>query len=275
MLVSYAVPYGPFLSDLWPLNVQILGRGVSVADLMAVVGPQVDQGPVLVLGSQRDEVEMRRVVRRARVALDTVNLVPYCTSLPPLASAVWVSLAGAVTPCLPSAGVAHAALSRLEQHLVVQAWLSRVSGLERPAPSLGQHLRSWLPGASFLASLQPESWVRTTWQARGGALRPAPPSVAAAVATRDGNRAWVDQHVLAGIRREAVVDVASPEDAPQWWGSSRLVEVVVYHADVEALAESLLAELTVGPCRWCATEIASRHCPLCGAAQRDGEEVAA
>lgn len=96
-----------------------------------------------------------------RTALNTRRLATYGTKLPPLAGAALTSLAAAVTPYIKAPGVLFAALPALEEELVVLAWLGGVSKLDRPSPSLTQHLASMWPTSAFGVSFWPEPSVKT------------------------------------------------------------------------------------------------------------------
>ena len=202
----------------------------------------------------------------ARSMLDTDRVAVHETALPPLAGAVLCSLASSLAPHVPSAGVLASLLPELEAELHVFTWLGSVSGLSAPAPSFGQHLASLGPNSAFGVSslaraVRPQAQLRRARRAAAGDRAP----------VADGRRAAQRRHRVGARHRQPARSAAcrSPRsrptpNGPSWWGTSKVVESVVFPVDVPELAADLLAELEPWVCRWCRELIARSPCPLCG-----------
>jgi hypothetical protein len=201
----------------------------------------------------------------ARSMLDTDKVAVHDTSLPPLAGAVLCSLASSAAAHVPSAGVLAALLPELEAELHVFTWLGSVSGLSAPAPRLAQHLASLGPNSAFGVSSWPEPSVHKLSHGEPSVPLPeiARPS-RMVIAPRQGDTSWAREtinHALGGL---PVAEVEPTPNGPSWWGTSKLVESVVFPVDTPELAAELVAELEPWVCRWCRELIASSPCPLCG-----------
>jgi hypothetical protein len=225
-------------------------------------------GTVLALHPAWDGGASHHLVRMVRSALDSSRVVPVATSLPPLALAVLGAQLAAVASHLPGPGPLVPGVGLLGSRLAVGAWTSSVSRLERPSPTLGQHLRSWWPGSRFLVTVQPDPRVapirrRQPGDAAGWAV-PAPSL--AVLATRGGDAGWLHQVVLPAVGAERVVETGPSPLGPRWWGAPRLVEVVGCGADPATAAAELVAAFPCRACGWCGEPVAGPSCPLCGMA---------
>jgi hypothetical protein len=201
----------------------------------------------------------------ARSMLDTDRVAVHETALPPLAAAVLCSLASSLAPHVPSAGVLASLLPELEAELHVFTWLGSVSGLSAPAPSFGQHLASLGPNSAFGVSSWPEPSVQKLTSGEPGVPLPeiTRPS-RMVVAPRNGDTAWARETVNRALGGLPVAEVEPTPHGPSWWGTSKVVESVVFPIDAAELAADLLAELEPWVCRWCRELIARSPCPLCG-----------
>jgi hypothetical protein len=210
----------------------------------------------------REAVERVAMVRSM---LDTHRLALHVTPLPPLAATALASLASACAPHAPSTGVLASLLPELEAELHVFTWLASVTGLSNPAPSFGQHLSSLSPGSAFGVSSYPEPAVHRLHGDGPGV--PVPQIVRPSrmvVAPRQGDAAWAKDIVNRALGGLPVAEVEPTPNGPSWWGTSKVVESVVFPVDAAELAEDLLAELEPWLCRWCRELIARSPCPLCG-----------
>jgi hypothetical protein len=201
----------------------------------------------------------------ARSMLDTDRVAVHETALPPLAGAVLCSLASSLAPHMPSAGVLVSLLPELEAELHVFTWLGSVSGLSAPAPSFGQHLASLGPNSAFGVSSWPEPSVHKLSSGEPGVPLPEieRPS-RMVVAPRNGDTAWARDTVNRALGGLPVAEVEATPNGPSWWGTSKVVESVVFPVDIPELAADLLAEQEQWVCRWCRELIARSPCPLCG-----------
>jgi hypothetical protein len=197
--------------------------------------------------------------------LDTARVAIHVTSLPPLAATALASLASSLGPRLPSAGLLASALPGLSEQLHYVTWLSSVTGLKHPTPSLGQHVSSLTPGSAFAVSSYPEPSVQKIQQ--GQASIPLPKLVRPSrliVAAGNGDEGWITGPVNAQLGNLALVRVEPTPGGADYWGTGKLVEAVVCPADPDGLARELMQSVDSWGCRWCGELIARSPCPLCG-----------
>ncbi len=215
-------------------------------------------------------------VQMAQSILDTGRVAVHRTVLPPLAATVLASMASAVGPHVPGAGVLASLLGALEAELHVFTWLGSVSGLATPAPTIAQHMASLTPGTAFGVSSWPQPSVHKL--RRGAASVPVPelyrPS-RLVLAPRDGDESWVTGPINAALGSLPLVRVEPTPQGPKWWGTGKLVESVAYPVDVPDLTADLMAALEPWVCRWCRELIARAPCPLCGHRGRPARRRAA
>ena len=238
----------------------------GLTDLADLAADQTADGGHLVVihPAWKPEPTLGRI-QTIRSSLDTVRLVAYGARVPPLAGSVLAALADALAPHLAPAGLLLAALPLLERQLLILTWLKRVTGLSEPAPSVWQHLASWWPGTSFVASSWPEPSVRFHRRGDGPAELPRPRmAVGLAVASRNGDPEWVDRCLVPVLGTPKIREVPPSPLGPEWWGSDRLVEAVVYPLGLGPTADTLARSLQLQRCEWCREEIASSPCPFCG-----------
>jgi hypothetical protein len=197
-----------------------------------------------------------------RSTLFSSRLAVHATPLPPLAAGVLAGLAAGLLERLEP-GVLFAGLPRLERELTALGWVDSVAGLDHPAPSGSQRVASRLPGSSFQVAVSPEPGVRRL--SRPEPLEPPPASLVPArvlVAGRSTRPEWVREVVEPAFPEATIEDVELPETAAEWWGTRRVVEVVAYPTDLDALA-SRLSRGRSRTCHWCGAIVAGRRCPFC------------
>ena len=249
----------PPTHEQWPIVIEALASGTESGGQVVAILPQwLD-----------DAVLMR--FDMARAMLDTARVAVHRTALPPLAATVLASLASACGPSLPSAGLLASLLDELEAELHVFAWLGSVAGLTSPSPSLAQHVASLSPGSAFGVSSWPEPSVHRI--TRGAPSVPLPPVERPSrlvVAPRAGDVGWITETVNGALGGLPVREVEPTLHGPKWWGTSKLVEGVVYPIDAPALAADLIAGIEPWACRWCSELIARSPCPFCGHRGRPG-----
>jgi hypothetical protein len=206
-----------------------------------------------------------RRLEMARALLDTDRVAIHVTPLPPLAATALASLASSLAPRLLSAGLLASALESLESRIHAITWLGSVTGLKRPAPSLGQHVGSLAPGSAFAVSSFPEPAVHRV--RRGGPGVPLPaidrPS-RLVIAARNGDAEWLAGPVNDALGGLPVLRVEPTPQGAQYWSTTKLVEGVVCPVDVDALAAEIMQTAEAWSCRWCGELIARSPCPLCG-----------
>jgi hypothetical protein len=241
-------------------------EGADPAQLVDLVAEDLAaNGTVLALHPTWDGGTGDYLARMVRSALDTSRVVPLATPLPPLAIAVLGAQLAAVAALLPAPGRLVAGAELLGSRLVVGAWTSSVSRLERPAPSLGQHLWSWWPPSRFAVAFQPDARVDRIRRRRpfdAGSWAIPSPSLAV-LATHGGNPSWLHEVVVPAIGAERVVEAGPSPLGQRWWGAPRLVEVVGCPAEATATASELVAAFPCSPCGWCGEPISGSSCPFC------------
>ena len=201
-------------------------------------------------------------LRMARSLLQTERVAIHVTPLPPLAATALASLASAVGRHVPSAGVLASLLPELEAEMHVITWLGSVAGLTTPAPSFGQHVASFSPGSAFAVSSYPEPAVH-----RIGPDVPLPPVVRPsrlAVAPAGGDPAWLLGPVHAALGHPDLRQVQATPGGEKWWGTSKLVEGVLFPIAIGELVQQLLGLVEQWSCRWCGELVAAAPCPMCG-----------
>lgn len=204
-------------------------------------------------------------IARARSLMDTARVATYGIAQPPLAASVLLSLAAGLASFGPAPGVLLAALRNLERELVRVAWLRSVRRLREPMPGFAQRAGSLLPGTAFCVCSSPEPTVR--WLRRGRCELALPSfghTVAVAVAGRDDGVGWITDFVRNGLPDELIGRVPPTPAGPEWWGTRRLAEAVIYPTDLAAAGLRLFGSLQPAACSWCGTLIASERCPFCG-----------
>ncbi len=201
----------------------------------------------------------------ARALIDTDRVAIHQTALPPLAATALASLASAVGSRVASAGMLASMLGVLERQLHMITWLGSVTGLKRPAPSLGQHVSSLSPGTAFAVSSYPEPAVHRIQS--GQPSVPLPPLTRPSrlvIAPRNGDEDWLTGPVNAALGQLPVLRVEPTPQGASWWGTGKLVEGVICPVDAAALAAELMNGAESWACRWCGELIARSPCPLCG-----------
>jgi hypothetical protein len=249
---ALAVPVPPRaddLRDLWELVAGPLRGGAAV---IVVVGGWL---PAAALHS----------VRTVRSLLDTDRVAVHVTEMPPLAASVTCALLAALAPAASSAGSLASAIEKLEATLHVLATSGSVARLSHPGVTLAHHVRSLVPGKAFGIGLQPEQFVLALGHpAEDLPLGPSGHEIQLlAAAAENGELGW-----LANVVSPALGDVGVRVLEPtiygaDWWGSSRLVEIVGVPTDLEWLATTVLGG-EPRPCGWCGEPIHGSRCPFCG-----------
>jgi len=139
-----------------------------------------------------------------------------------------------------SPSAAHAVLTTLLPTIPAGLWLRRVTKLDEPSPSVGQHLRSWFPGKGFWALLVPRSKVVNL----NGAF-PDYGSLREAVLTAD-----------TGIPQEALSVLTAA------LGTSEVVVTEPVHT-IESVYGSTGGEFVVVPQRIAPPQLTGARCPSC------------
>jgi hypothetical protein len=234
-----------------------LARWYDAAQLGSVVAePPPGDGPVLVLGERRFE---REVGREAALLADRLDVGVARRLLPHGPLAVRYLAETAAENWVLGAAVAVELLDRAAAGTFSAAWMPRVGSLSSPAPSLGQHLRSWLPGGrGFLAVHVPGDRVHAVTQLDHVLA----PEGRGPLLVGGDLPDHVRDAVLAGTGCQAAYEVAAVVAPRARYGSDRAVELVALPADVP----SLLARHAEGSsCAVCGLSHSGPSCPFCHA----------
>ena len=140
-----------------------------------------------------------------------------------------------------------------------------MAGLRHPGVSLLDHARSALPWSSFAVGLQPQSFVQPT-SAGAGELPLVPPELPIELLVAPEEEAdldWIVDVVAPALGGVRIRQIPPTVHGSQWWGTTRLAEMVGVPTSIEALAAATLPR-SVSPCVWCGEPIAARPCPFCG-----------
>lgn len=152
-----------------------------------------------------------------------------------------------------SYGAAQAVADALGERCRTRLALSSVARLSRANPSIWQHLRSFLPRASFDVDLS-EGSVRSvspiTWDTGG-----AP------------DACWASGAELAPLTVSLTASTAPlalpADDSP--YGARHWAELTVI-GDLRSLVPQILASLPMAPCAACGRAVPPTGCPFCGTA---------
>lgn len=242
----------------------------AVAEVVALLETALARAErtIVVLPTTGDDDRLLHV-QTAMSLLDTDRVALHVTGLPPLAASVAAAIAASLAPRLGGAGVVAGALPAIERELLVLAWLGTVSGLKHPAPSVAQHARSNLPGSRFAVRVQPDPLVHTIGRDGAAPFAPVSAGTALVMAAGDGgDEGWVTGTALPALGNPPLQQTGATRDAATWWGTGKVVELVGYPVEPEALLPRVVPPDVVA-CRWCAEPVAdSAPCPFCGELNR-------
>lgn len=233
--------------------IEQVAEQVGPHDSAIVIYPQWSAEPTL------------RRLQTVRTARADTALAGHGCALPPLAGAVLASYAAALAAEGVTGGALLAGIGRIEAQLLRVTWLSRVSGLVDPSPSVWQHLLSLWPTTAFAVVNQPFPLVkRLTNDDRALDLPRQRERVGVVVADHDGDAGWVEEEVVPALDGPPVQEVAASALAANFWGCRRITEVVTYPLEPAALRAELEAAEVVRPCDWCRQDVAGPSCVFCG-----------
>ncbi len=237
----------------------------DMRDLFDAIGAPVRHGAkeIVIVGDWLGAETLERV-RMTRSLLQTDRVAIYVTDLPPLAASVLAALTAAVGPFAASAGALAGAIDAIADELLVLSWTGSVAGLRHPDVSLLHHARSALPWSAFAVGLQPESFVQPASAADALPLAPPEYPIELLVAPEaDVDLDWVVDVVSPALGGVGIRQIPATLHGADWWGTSRLIEIVGVPASVETLAALALPQ-SVSPCPWCGEPIVGAPCPFCG-----------
>ncbi|NUU18148.1 hypothetical protein HP550_12900 [Cellulomonas humilata] len=214
----------------------------------------------LVIGERRHEP----LVRRHAAALADRGLPVAWRALPHGPGAILLIANQAAAVGL-DAGRTVAFVDELARTTWSGAWTPTVAKLEHPAPSVGQHLRSWAPmGAGFVVTL---SGTSPAVRAVGHDVAPDEPTEARGP-LYGGAPEWIPEaaraHLLAASGCTEIVELdALVLDPAERFGTGRAVELVALPA------ARLQLPVPRGACPTCDTAVVTDFCPFCHVRRTD------
>jgi hypothetical protein len=237
----------------------------DLRDLFDAIGGPIRGGAseIVIVGDWLPPETLERV-HTIRSLLQTDRVAIHVTDLPPLAASVLAALTAALSPLAVSAGALAGAIDEIADELLVLAWAGSVAGLRHPGVTLLDHARSALPWSSFAVGLQPESFVQPT--SAGAELPLAPPEQPIELLVAPEENAdldWIVDVIAPALGGVGIRQIPPTLHGAQWWGTTRLAEMVGVPTSIEALAARTLPR-SVSPCLWCGEPIAAPSCPFCG-----------
>lgn len=252
------------------LGVSGTHEGVPVADLRhpeavqdAVARLSGPEGSVLVLCGRADAAEVRDQLNLVSVALPRTAVLLEPLPGSPLAVAALAALVhdgdGTQDPAA-QLGL----LDRLAERVWSAAWLPSVARLDRPRPSLSQHVRSWLGGSGFVAVHSPQARVLTC----PGQSMPAldAPAGGSLMVADSGAPDWVVPALREALGADAHEEFASWRDPRDAFGTPTCAEVLVVPGDLD---DAHAVPAGTQECPGCGNRHARSVCPWCRMALTD------
>lgn len=251
------VAHATLARDDLPDLAELIGGSVGLEERVVAIHPSWWSG------------DARLRLETLRAAFDTTRFTLYASDLPPLAGAVLLGLATAVADALPPERSLVDVLPRLERAFVAVTRLRSVARLERPSPSMLQHVQSWWPPSRFAVHDWPETGVHRLLPGDRRLIRDlaywqgAPLDHVAVCHGEEADHAWFRDDFLPRMRSPEVVEVEPGETSARYWHSKRVVELVLFPGSVPAVVEQL-DEVAIGlSCHWCGETTAHDPCPYC------------
>lgn len=210
------------------------------------------------------------VISRARAAsLHNVALFAR-TGLSPLGRAVLTDMARSLASRL-APGQLLAVIAELELSIRCLAVTRSVTRLRQPAPSLWQHIVSWLPSSRFLIQLDAGVDRLRPGQLRESEVLPTP-SEAVVIARGRGAGTEADEAVaeLAGRLGQPPI-VSLDVDPGDWWGKKEIADLCIAPADLTPYLQRVTEQAV--ECRWCQVPCTPGGCQMCQPRTRSGADA--
>jgi hypothetical protein len=250
IVIASVVPRTPAADELAAYGGFAVVDPRSLDDVMDLADRT--SGHVLLVGERRHEVLVRR---QAAALADRGNPVAWRT-WPHGPGALVVLAYQAAHPRLHAATTV-AYIDRLAATSWSGVWTPSVARLEDPAPSVGQHVRSWGPGAGFLVTLAgPRTGVLPVGDGDLGLTFGGACNVVCGAPERLPERARAQ--VLAATGAHDLEPVpAMAFDLTERVGSGKAVEIVATSTAAVDLPSPR------GTCVSCGERLPSAFCPFC------------
>lgn len=249
-----AAATGGGVSPLWPSDPLALATAAE-AD---------PTGHVLVVGTPNQQQTIRTL---ASVAVARWPELRVAWGTAPVAALALANAAGMAARVGLSAALAVRYFDTLLSRTWSGVWVRSVAGLHEPAPTLRQHLRSWLPGgAGYLVIHRPASTVVAIGSVKGAkVMRSSLPPVREVLLVGGDAPPGVTDRVAEMAGTGTVRSVPTVVDAGQY-GVAQAVEYVALPAPDATISE--LALPSGAECPACSLPLATPACPFCHATAR-------
>lgn len=214
---------------------------------------QLDQRVVLT-GSVEDLDDLHAIAARAKIRVRGLRVAVEPLPGNPLALAVISSLAD------DSGGNAawlHATIDDLRDRAWSATWLTKLSQLSRPNPSMWQHVRAWAPGAAFLAEQTPTAVVRVASRKPLTVTSPRPETAL----LHSPSDSWAVEAVRAALGSSTSSAISPIRDLVDMYGTNNAVEFVAIPEDFGDRATARARHAV--DCNACGAVHARASCPYC------------
>lgn len=151
------------------------------------------------------------------------------------------------------------ALDYLRRHTWSAVWLPKVTDLSRPAPSMFQHITSWLPGSGFLVVKSPDPAVMSASKAPLNGLGPRPGW--ALLHSPLSQPSWVIDAAMRALAADSVSEVTVIREPVDAYGTAAAIELIA--VPVSFSADSRPEPAAITACPACGLRSARSTCPSC------------
>lgn len=151
------------------------------------------------------------------------------------------------------------ALDYLRRNTWSAVWLPKVTDLSHPAPSMIQHIKSWLPGSGFLVVKSPDPVVMSASKAPLTGLGPRPGW--ALLHSPVTQAAWVVDAAMRALSTDSVSEVAVIREPVDAYGTAAAIELIA--VPVSFSADSRPDPAAIRACPACGLRHARSTCPSC------------
>lgn len=217
-------------------------------------------GLLIVACAISDYEEIRRIVTHAKIRTGHTRIAIETIPGTPLAINVVASLVDEIgnSDDEPIARQL-ALLDYLRDNLWSAVWLPGVAKLRTPAPSMFQHVMSWLPGAGFLAKLSPTmSVVRLNRTTMAGV--PDLPGHAVIHSPTEAPE-WVVPAVIKALGQNEASEIVPIRASIDSYGTKSAAEFIALPIDFLDLSRPAAED--IADCPGCGIRHARQICPFC------------
>jgi hypothetical protein len=189
------------------------------------------------------------------------------SALPPLALSLVADQLAALSEEL-APGVLAGLAPKLAESVVAGAWVGSVAKFEHVPTGRRATVRSFLPGAGFLVTLEPVVGVHRITAAEPVVSWPSRPldPVWLVSAQQNGDTAWLEQHLIPSLAAQPAGLLPPQPMSPGFWGTDKYTEFVAWSGHPQAI-QVLTDTLNCRTCDWCGELAALPVCSFCEMAQ--------